>query len=128
MKLLCVVFVAVLLSVLNACVSEADRYSWSIAHVKICPSAHALTKQDIADVIRAVTHASTQEPIYIAIDRPGGSLNKLYVGTAAPGALGIENPERTSFGFCTVQRSGTSWKVVEKYTDLDPILVNLNCH
>jgi hypothetical protein len=109
------------------CASEAERYAWNVAHVRICGDASKLSRQDVAEIARLVAHVTRQNAITIRTAAPEHSLRKLVVGTAFPVAFKVDNPNRTLFGFCVVERIGQSWKATAVYTDVDPLLTFTSC-
>jgi hypothetical protein len=112
---------------LAGCVSEAERYAWNVANVRVCENARKLTHSQVTEIARVVAHASRQNAITIRTLPPDYSLRKVLVGTAFPVALRVENPDRNSFGFCILEPAGSSWKITELYTNVDPMLAFTRC-
>jgi hypothetical protein len=112
---------------LAGCASEAERYAWNIADVRVCENARKLTRSQVAEIARVVAHATRQNAITIRTVPPDYSVRKVLVGTAFPVALKVENPDRNLFGFCILEPAGNSWKVTELYTDVDPMLAFTQC-
>jgi hypothetical protein len=111
--------VAVLSVSVCGCVSEAERYAWNRTHPHLCFNARALTEADIDEVARVVAHATPQTIMAISASR---SLQKLDVTACYRGATKQDSPTRNVFGYCMLERAGSTWKVVKVSTDLDPAL------
>jgi len=104
---------------LAGCASEPDRYSWNRAHPSLCPNARWLTEKDIDQIARVLARATPQTIMRISSD---SSHRKLEVTTCYHGALQQNPPQRGSFGLCTLEKVGDSWKPTYVGTHLDPVL------
>jgi len=111
----------VLAMILCACASEGERYQWNLTHAYVCPKARFLTRADVDQISRVVAHATPQ--VIMTINSLRGSRTKLDVTTSYRGAE--SNDSRDVHGFCIVENVNGSWKVTERYTDLDPALAQM---
>jgi hypothetical protein len=106
------------------CASEAERCQWNLAHVFVCPRARWLTHPELDQIARAVAHASPQVAAVVMPPANDDSRRILLVDTVYRGAE--QSEDRNNYGWCKLERSGGTWRVVECYTDSDPGLWHMS--
>ena len=122
-----VVAVVALMLLISACaMTEAERYTWNRSHPRLCPNARWLSDREIDEIARAVAHATPQT--IMAISSPKRSRRELSVTTCYSFVPEVESPNRNLFGFCTLEKTGNTWRVTYVAKDLSPsIAIALAC-
>jgi hypothetical protein len=111
-------------SCLCGCATEAERYEWNLTHIFVCPRARWLTHSDLDQIARVIAHATPQVAVTIGPPANDDSRRILLVDTVYRGADYSE--DRNSYGWCKLEKSGSTWRVVERYTEGDPALTHVS--
>ena len=102
------------------CASQAERYQWNLTHMLVCPRAQWLTHSELDQIASTVAHATPQIAAAITPPANDNSWRILLVHTVYRGAEQSDDPH--SYGWCKLERSGTTWRIVHCYTESGPFL------
>ena len=101
---------------LVGCQSAGDRYQWNLSHAKLSPQVRRLPRAEIDQILHLMAY-SWHQPV-ICIHGSRRNPRQLSVITGFP-----NGERREQFGWCVLEKQNGTWRIVEKYPDLDPVLV-----